>query len=477
MTDTTATKTNTTAAKPPTTMAFGELILTFVDKFFFRYNDDRSGTHRFSCHEPKLYPWNRTFPDGFAYLGYAALPGWCTPNLHCPPPKRQHELDGHTVALCVRLNPDHPAPAGSPPALARPVDLEQVWTTAGANGRWNTTIWRPVPPEGYVAMGLITSGIHPAEFDKPGWSDLMCVREDLTAPADVKWLYNAGGTGAKQRFSAWSIVVPPSYVDDSEGPTRVLIAPNTFTGHQSYDQPEGLPEMRVLCLPLPTELPDRPHMPALVDHVRPASKVSSAVTNVVWLPYTAVHDPVKTDEWKVANSPFYRIERKASWTLLAHISNQTSTTQTVTKSITTGTEKESANTFSVNTGFSVSSTVGVSTGVVSSSATATFSLELGFSHTTSLKELESHSVTRTLQAPPDHAAAMWVADYELQVRRADGTRVGSPLTFRGDSFHYDQYPDDPATSDTTTTKTTTKTGTTTSTGRSATTPTKRSKHS
>ncbi|GAA3703092.1 hypothetical protein GCM10022224_081060 [Nonomuraea antimicrobica] len=65
----------------------------------------------------------------------------------------------------------------------------------------------------------------------------------------------------------------------------------------------------------------------------------------------------------------------------------------------------------------------------------------------------------------------------MQVTRADGTKVGNPLTFNGDSFHYDQYPDAPASDDPTATITTRKAGSASPTGRS-TAPAKRSvKHS
>ncbi|MET9694929.1 hypothetical protein ABZY81_42230 [Streptomyces sp. NPDC006514] len=39
------------------------------------------------------------------------------------------------------------------------------------------------------------------------------------------------------------------------------------------------------------------------------------------------------------------------------------------------------------------------------------------------------------------AAAMWVGDHTIQVTRQDGTHVGTPLTFHGDSTHFDEFPD------------------------------------
>ncbi|MEE2041151.1 Vps62-related protein [Nocardiopsis sp. CT-R113] len=409
---------------------FGELVITHVDNASWHWDDRGAGGRRASFWQPNL-------PPDYRRLGTMVIPDRGTHNLPYDGPERTKE---HTVALCVREN--HPVPpAGRKPALADPVDYEWVWDDSDTGSKYGGALWRPTPPEGYVAMGLVASD---NSHDKPPLDAVVCVREDLTFPAVAsdEPVYDDKGAGGKHTLSVWRNNVPPTYYDNSDS-TRVLIAPNTYTGHASHDKPTFLPEMRVLCLPIPSEKSAKPPKPSLEDRTRPHGRTPETLTNLVWLPFTAVEDKHRSTEWKLANSPFYRVERKVSWSLLSFIDNDTSTTQSVTDTVTTGVEKESTNTFSVNTGLEISATSGVSVGIINVSVTSTVSLELGFSHARSVKELESHSVSRTLQAPADHAAAVWVGTHTLQVTRDDRSLVAEPVTFHGNSFHYDQFPDAP----------------------------------
>ncbi|MEV6584075.1 Vps62-related protein [Streptomyces sp. NPDC051582] len=412
-------------------MAFGELFVTHTDQFTWHWDDEGTGGREtISC-------WHPNAPIGYKPLGTLAIPAWHASNL----PGSGKKLDEHVVAVCVKQHPDVPSAKGKP-ALADPVDYELVWDDKGSGSKYAGSFWRPTPPAGYVALGLVVSK---NSYDKPPLDAVTCVREDLTHTAvpSADRIYADKGTGAKRAFSAWSNIVPPAYVGNTDDVNRFLLAPNTFTGHAAYDKPQYLPDMHVLCLPMRAERSEPAPFPALEGRRRPSGNSVATVANAVWLPFTAVHDPDKSTEWKLGNSPFYRIERKASWNLLSFINNTTDSVQTVTDSVTTGVEKETTDTFSVNTGISISGTSGVSVGVINTSVTTTFSLEMGFSRSTGVKELESRTVSRTLQAPADHAVALWVGTHTLQVMRADKTRVGAPLSFHGDSFHYDQYPDAP----------------------------------
>jgi hypothetical protein len=411
---------------------FGELFITHVENFTWHWDDEGSGG---KLAVSFWHPNAPTIPEGYKALGTVALPAWGSDNL---PTNSSHKVKEHTVAVCVRENPDVPSPDGKP-ALADPVDYAWVWSDKGTGSKYAEALWRPVAPEGYVAMGLVASK---DSYDKPPLDAVTCVREDLTyrAEASEKPVYKDTGTGGKHDLSVWRNSVPSKYVDSRDS-ARVLLSPNTYTAHTSYDRPRHLPDMHVLCLPLPSEKSKTPTRPALEDRDRPAGQTPEALVGTVWVPFTAVKDEDRSTEWKLANSPFYRIERKVSWSLLSFINNDTDTAQSVTDTVTTGIEKETIDTFSVNTGFSYSGNGGFSIGVISASVTTTFSLELGFSRSKSSKELESHSVARTLQVPAKHAGAMWVGTSTLQVTRGDKSLVAEPLIFHDNNFHYDQFPD------------------------------------
>ncbi|WP_158717334.1 Vps62-related protein [Streptomyces sp. NRRL F-4474] len=412
-------------------MVFGELELAFTDQYSWRWDDeDTGGKHWVSFWHPKP-------PQGFHALGTVALPAWGSDNLNPKTPNTK--VKEHVVSLCVKNGPAQ-ASEGKKPPLAHPEDYAVVWKDVGSGGKHYGACWRPVAPGGYVALGCVMSE---NTYDKPALTDVVCVREDLTHMADLKWIYEDKGTSAKDYFSVWANQVPPAYQDGRDGGHRALVAPNTFTAASSWDEPSrGAPERRVLCIEMPVE--EKPHpdgFPKLTGRVRPADRTPETTVNVVWVPFMAVKDDDKSASWKLANSPFYRIERRASWYMHRFSNNTTSASQSISETVTVGVEKDRSDTFSAEVGISVSAQVGVSSGVASASVTTTYSLALGYSRSTATKNLEHKSVTHNLTVPPNKAAAMWVGDHTIQVTRQDGTHVGTPLTFHGDSTHFDEFPD------------------------------------
>ena len=64
------------------------------------------------------------------------------------------------------------------PPTAPPLEYTLIWRY---NGERAVSMWMPVAPQGYVAMGAVVVGAPCA----PSVDDYLCVREDLTAPAGV----------------------------------------------------------------------------------------------------------------------------------------------------------------------------------------------------------------------------------------------------------------------------------------------------
>ncbi|MFJ6783244.1 Vps62-related protein [Streptomyces yangpuensis] len=411
-----------------TTMAFGELELAFTDQLTWCWDDeDTGGKHWVSF-------WHPTAPKGFLPLGTVAIPAWGSANLN--PKTGAKKIEDHVVALCVRETGE--TRPGMGPALASPVSYEKIWTDVGTGGKYKGSLWRPIPPKGYVALGCVA----PKDtYEEPPLDAVTCVRADLTDHAKAHFVYSDKGTGGKQDVSVWQNNVPPAYVDNTSGDTRALIAANTFTSHAAYSEPNSLPSMRVLCLPMPVKKTPWGAEPELANRSRPAERTSPVTANTLWVPFTAVNDKDRSVPWKLEHSPFYRIERKVSWELVDHVDNNTESPAKLSRTIMTGVEKESADTFHITTGVSVNATAGVSAGVASASLSTTYSLELGFSHSSSLKELSSEAVTAEATVMPYTSMAAWVGSNTLQVAREDGTLVGKPLPFRGKSIRYDQYPD------------------------------------
>ncbi|OKJ15943.1 Vps62-related protein [Kitasatospora sp. CB01950] len=398
----------------PTSVArFGDLEIAYTTRFQLGL-DSSSKRTRLSGSFYHPVP-----PEGFHVLGSIGFPSLTDPN-------------GKVAALCVRE-----AAGTTGGALARPKGYEWVWNDTGTGGT-DGSCWRPVPPPGYRPLGNVFVYGHA----EPSTDLVMCVREDLTVPApagDLIW--NDGGGGGKYDFSAWKISAPDQYVDETPGATKAVITPESFVALAGYEKPSSAPELYALCLPLPSERTElSPAAPALTGRTRPAQSTPAVTDHSVRVPLTAVRDDAKSPAWRIENSPYYTIERRVWWSLLLFNDNRTDTDQTVEDAVTVGVEKTSSETFSRNTGVSVSAEVGVKIFGTGATVSASVSAELGYESSTSVSEFRSRTVTRRLVTPKNTAGALWVASYGLRTLRADGTVVGSQLKFEGDAFHHAQYP-------------------------------------
>lgn len=110
--------------------------------------------------------------------------------------------------------------------LARPDNWELVWNDQGAGSNLDGSIWRPVPPNGYVGLGCVAH----RGYNAPNIEDYRCVNLDLVAPAafgDLKW--NDQGSGANMDGSTY-IVQPISG-------TQAAIPGNLFWTVKGYGTP------------------------------------------------------------------------------------------------------------------------------------------------------------------------------------------------------------------------------------------------
>jgi hypothetical protein len=111
-----------------------------------------------------------------------------------------------------------------PGALVAPVDYTKVWGYNGSDSVGYGSFWKPVPPTGYVCLGMVV-----VKGDvKPGPDAIRCVRKDLTVPALAsKWIWDAYGSGSTQIFCSWTVL--PN-IDDA-------IYFDVFTAHNVYEKP------------------------------------------------------------------------------------------------------------------------------------------------------------------------------------------------------------------------------------------------
>ncbi|XP_078497368.1 uncharacterized protein LOC144753601 [Lissotriton helveticus] len=83
--------------------------------------------------------------------------------------------------------------------LVKPTSFVQVWTDRGSGANRAGAIWRPVCPSGYVALGYAATGNYAA----PSSDDFRCVKAEYVTPAQWTWVWNDGGSGARDDVSIW----------------------------------------------------------------------------------------------------------------------------------------------------------------------------------------------------------------------------------------------------------------------------------
>ena len=120
------------------------------------------GDQDYRTGRPPLSVWRPVPPAGYSSVGDVLVYGHQEP-----------EQPVYVMRDDVELGTDAPR-------LAAPVDFLLVWRDASLPGR-AVTLWEPVPPPGYVALGCVAV----PRLEEPRSVAVRCVREDLCFEAAV----------------------------------------------------------------------------------------------------------------------------------------------------------------------------------------------------------------------------------------------------------------------------------------------------
>jgi hypothetical protein len=398
------------------TQKYGLLELGFVTAFDLQWNDRGSGA-----------PLNGSFwlpkpPSGWHALGCVGRGGYT-------------DINGKEGALVVRQ-----ADSGTG-LLAPPVDYELIWQDRGSGADTNGAVWRPKPPVGYAALGDVFG----KGWNKPPLTAVVCVkiehggRRYVRQAEAVDRIWDDTKSGADKDVSVWSIL-PPAYPNDTD--KRLLLTAGTFTAVASHDRPSTTPVVNVLDLPAAGEEHDGPRPPAMTSHDRPQDTVKILDrTDVV--PYTMISDLLRDEAWRVANTPFYTLQRHRWYTVVHYYDNRNGTRPDGgDQTVETGVSEEESKAFTAKTGVTVTTEAGVSVGLVSAKTSISVSLELGYEQRYAITQFRSESKKHTLTVPPGAAGCLWSLAHELVPIRRDGSLIsaGSVLSFKTDSIVKGEYP-------------------------------------
>jgi hypothetical protein len=329
---------------------------------------------------------------------------------------------------------------GPLPPLASPTDYAQVWNDSGTGSTDDGSIWKPIPPSGYVAMGLVAQ----SGYNKPSLDDVVCVREDLTTPGEVGayiWDYLKGLPIVY--FRSWQIVAP-----DASAHENAYLAPGTFvaivnnSGSQTPPIADDVMHVLNVKLPMLAEGPTQDFIPKLDAYVKPADETVPSMARVMLVPFTIVNDTGYSSVEKLTDSHFYRLERYVFYKLLYHNHNQTSVQQENQVTIISGVTTTESDSFWTETSISITAEGGVSFMGISGSISATVSTSFGYETMTSISELEQSEVTSTVYTAPGKAAALWQQYNRYILKRHNGTSLEtvSAWEFGLDSYTVSDYP-------------------------------------
>ena len=324
-------------------------------------------------------------------------------------------------------------------ALSKPDDFEQVWKDTGSGAKTDCSIWRPVPPEGYVALGLVCAD----GLDKPSVNSVRCVRADLVVAASIDtMIWSDKGSRAKQDFSVWSVLPPVAAAGE------IHFAPGTFVGVNSYTKPATHAAAHALRMRISLKAEPSPVPPSLTGYEPPTSSQSATVTQTARLPWFAIKDPNLSAFEQFRTSPYYLLHRKEQYVLIGHGHNTSSSGKTF-KWTDEAPTAESLETFSRLTSVEVGVEWSSRLPEFSISLSPTFSVEfsaklgnsfspVGIQNNRLIGPLATHVVTIVAKK---RIVAVYRTQFDYQLLRSNGTQVASEGSYSDyDKLHLSEYP-------------------------------------
>jgi len=104
-----------------------------------------------------------------------------------------------------------------------PIDFEKIWDSYNAKGK-KISIWRPIPPTGYVALGDVLNN----SYEKPLLTSVMCVNKNYVKLYEEKNypIWNDVGSETEKHISTWKSNEYHTFISGF-GEEPYKICPNT----------------------------------------------------------------------------------------------------------------------------------------------------------------------------------------------------------------------------------------------------------
>ncbi|KAH0528239.1 hypothetical protein TsFJ059_003127 [Trichoderma semiorbis] len=193
------------------------LITTTTSSFNARWNDKGSGATRDGGF------WHPNSQGNMRPLGSVGVPHY-------------NDINGSYVAQLIGPG-SFSDPNGLPP-LASPTGYTQIWNDQNSGANKDGAFWRPIPPNGYMALGDVAmSGL----TQTPATSDVWCVRQDLVKQGSFasNSIWDDKKSKAKSDVSIWEIRgINRDDPEDEVGVTAIYIG--TIRASDTYNAPDSI---------------------------------------------------------------------------------------------------------------------------------------------------------------------------------------------------------------------------------------------
>jgi hypothetical protein len=308
-------------------------------------------------------------------------------------------------------------------ALRAPVDFNLVWKNSGKKVRSECSVWKPVPPEGYVAMGMVCC----IGYDKPTLNAIRCVRADLVVDAYIgNPIWSDKGSGSRMDFSAWDIHTPDVQ------PAEAYIAAGTFYGADSWTRPSFGARPYALRMELAVQESTLPAPPTPL-----ALEETEASSHVCELPWFVVKDSNLTPLEQLHQSPIYRLERSDRYLPVGVGHNTTLQGKTFNWTARKGEAGDSSVDFIAATGIEFAYEWPPITRPVIFSA----HLNKSFTHTAQSAKGWGTSTSLEVAAyvPASQTIAAYVVRSEYKLYRQDGSQLAATVSYtNGDTVYFSE---------------------------------------
>jgi hypothetical protein len=383
-----------------------ELEILLVADYVNVYSDRGTGSNT------DLSIWKPKPVNGFHALGHIAKAGHGAPK---------------SVTIMVKSISNR-AP------LRNPVDYKFFYNDAGTGGDQDCSMWIPVPPAGYTALGSVAIRSH----GKPSLSEVVCVRNDLTTIANVgRQIWNDAGSGGNYDLTLWRIN-PPSFPKDSK---LAYLTSGSFVGHASHSALKTSALANAIRVKMPSSdkkiIPKRPQLTSMS---KPDDKTPLILNSISYLPCISIADPgyKNNPQGQIKATPIYTLERYDYYKLQDFNTSSSPNEGEMSFEIRTGMETSREKSMETTFETSVTTEAGVETGVYSASISVTMSYALSQSETISRSETKESASTKTFPVPGKGAGALYTLSHEYRLKRANGEVIDA-WTLNRSYSHFTDY--------------------------------------